>query len=60
MGKQSDPWHHGDYNPFEFATSTEENITLIIRYRYHSRRDWYRRKDSNLRPPTYEAGALTN
>lgn len=60
MGKQSDPWHHGDYSPFKFATSTKKNITLIIRHRYHNRRDWYQRKDLNLRPPTYEAGVLTN
>ena len=36
-------WHSGDYGPFVFRTTTEANITLAIRYRYHNRRYWYQK-----------------
>ena len=51
-------WHSGDYGPFVFRTTTEANITLAIRHRYHNRRYWCQEQGSNLRPTAYEADAL--
>ena len=51
-------WHSGDYDPFVFRTTTEENIALTIRHRYRNRRYWYQEQGSNLWHSGYESDAL--